>query len=495
MAHWFAIDRKDTFIIQALSASQAIIEFSPSGEILDANDNFLKSVGYTLSDIKGRHHRIFCDPAYVTSPDYALFWRELDAGRFNAGEFKRFRKDGSAVWLQASYNPIRNRSGRVTSIIKFAADISSAKAKALDDEGKINAIYLSQAVIEFTPDGEVLTANDNFLRAFGYSLTDVRGHPHRMFCDSDFVTSSGYDKLWTALREGRFESGEYKRIGNGGRPVYIQAAYNPIFDDEHKVVKVCKFAVDITQLVEKRLRNEQLAMGVNAELGGVIDQISHADRMASNASTASNETSAIVNSVAAASEELSQSVRQIADSMTHAREGVSGVAEASNVAGASVAELHNTAEAMTDVVSIIQDIASQINLLALNATIESARAGEAGRGFAVVANEVKSLATQASRSTNTIATEIGRMQTITRTVVDALAQVSRNVNAVLGTVADVAGAIDQQSAVTGEISRNMQTAVVAVTEIATSLEHISRTFSDVGTASEQVKASVETLVA
>ncbi|MGZ6041205.1 MAG: methyl-accepting chemotaxis protein, partial [Asticcacaulis sp.] len=304
-----------------------------------------------------------------------------------------------------------------------------------------------------------------------------------------------YKHFWADLAAGSVQAGEFRRTGKGGRDVYIQASYNPIFDDTGAVVKVVKFATDMTEIVKKRLRNDSLSSEINHELGDVINQMVTATEMTSGASTASTETGSIINSVAAAAEELSQSVREIAQNMTQAKSGVEGVFKHAESANASANSLSESANAMNNIVTLIQDIASQINLLALNATIESARAGEAGRGFAVVATEVKSLANQAAASTKTIADEIARMQSVSHEVVEALSLISSSMNTVLENVTGVAGAIEQQQAVTGEISGNMQAAVSAVQQIEESLGHINTTFSNVANASEQVKQSVEELAA
>ncbi|MGZ3298237.1 MAG: methyl-accepting chemotaxis protein, partial [Asticcacaulis sp.] len=407
----------------------------------------------------------------------------------------RCAKDGRAVWLQASYNPIKDKSGKVTKVIKFAADITAAKLQAIDFAGKIAAIGRAQAVIEFTPAGDIITANDNFLNSLGYGLDEIKGKHHSLFCERDYVQSPEYKHFWADLAAGNIRAGEFRRTGKGGRDVYIQASYNPIFDDTGTVVKIVKFATDMTEIVKKRLRNDSLSSEINHELGEVINQMVTATEMTSGASTASTETGSIINSVAAAAEELSQSVREIAQNMTQAKSGVEGVFKHAESANASANSLSESANAMNNIVTLIQDIASQINLLALNATIESARAGEAGRGFAVVATEVKSLANQAAASTKTIADEIARMQSVSHEVVEALSLISTSMNTVLENVTGVAGAIEQQQAVTGEISGNMQAAVSAVQQIEESLGHINTTFSNVANASEQVKQSVEELAA
>ncbi len=486
-----SINTDDKAIIAALNASQAVIEFTPAGNILTANSNFLNTVGYSLNDIQGRHHSLFCEPEYVKSQDYRDFWAALAHGDFASNTFKRLGKDGRVIWLQATYNPIRDASGRVVKVIKFASDITEAKRRDIDFAGKVNAISRAQAVIEFTPDGIVLTANDNFLNAVGYTLPEIAGRHHSQFCGKEQTQSPDYARFWESLRRGEFHAAEYRRFGKGGREIYIQATYNPIFDDTGAVVKIVKFATDITEAVHKRQRSAEL----NAELGSVVHRISDAHEKASVASTASTETGAIINSVAAAAEELAQSVRGISDSMSSARESVAGVFKHTEVANTSAESLNKSAAAMTNIVTLIQDIAGQINLLALNATIESARAGEAGRGFAVVASEVKNLANQAANSTKTIATEITSMQSVTEEVVGALSLISTSMDSVLENVSSVAATLEQQTSATHEITGNMQAAVAAVGEINESLDNISHTFSEVAEASEAVKREMDKLSA
>ncbi|MGZ3304432.1 MAG: methyl-accepting chemotaxis protein [Asticcacaulis sp.] len=481
----------DHSVVEALNASMAMIEFSPSGQILGANANFLEAVGYNLGEIRGQHHSIFCDRDYVTSPAYGEFWRDLAAGVFKADRFKRFRKDKAAIWLQATYNPVRDEKGRVTSVIKFAADVTLATLAEMDSRGKIDAINRSQAVIEFSPDGMVLGANANFLTTLGYTVEEIKGQHHSFFCDPVLVQSTEYRQFWAALARGEYQAAEFRRIGKGGREIYIQASYNPVFDDTGKIVKVVKFATDITATVHKRQRGEQL----NRELGAVVGEINAASEMATSASNASHETGNIVSSVAAAAVELSQSVHAISDSMSSAKANVEGVSRNALNANRSAETLNTSAAAMNSIVTLIQGIASQINLLALNATIESARAGEAGRGFAVVATEVKSLANQAASSTKTIAEEINRMQTVTTDVVGALGEISASMSGLMENVSSVASAIEQQSAVTYEISENMNQAVSAVHDIDSSLSNISTTFTHVSEASDRVKKEMDSLAA
>ncbi len=482
-------------LLATLQASQAVIEFAPDGRILTANGNFLGAVGYTLAEIQGRSHSLFCEDGYAKSDAYRRFWQDLAAGQFQSGEFKRVAKGGRVLWLQASYNPVRDNSGRITRIVKFASDITATKLKSMDDRGKIDAIERAQAVIEFGTDGTVLTANGNFLKVTGYSLAEIAGKSHRMFCDPAYAASSDYGRFWNDLRAGKLQAGEFRRFGKGGREIYIQANYNPILDDAGAVVKIVKFATDVTESARRRLRNERLSHTIHQDLGDVVRQVNAAAGMATSANDASDNTGGVINSVAAAAEELSQSVRDISHSMTYARTGVEDVFRHAEGANSRAGQLTQSAAAMTNVVTLIQDIAGQINLLALNATIESARAGDAGKGFAVVASEVKNLANQAANSTKTIAAEIATMQAVSTEVVEALTLISGSMNTVLDNVASVAGAIEQQNAVTSEITHNMHSAVSSVGQIQGSLGRIRETFGVVAEASERVKQDVETLVA
>ncbi len=238
--------------IQAIERAQAVIEFGLDGTVITANENFLRVFGYSLDEVVGKHHRIFCDPDYAASSAYREFWKNLASGEYDSAEFKRIAKDGSEIWLQASYNPIFDADGRPIKVVKFATDVTESKLQRTELEGKIQAIERAQAVIEFGLDGTVITANENFLRIFGYSLDDVAGKHHRIFCDPDYAASSAYREFWQNLARGEYNSGEFKRIAKDGSEIWLQASYNPIFDIEGRPRKVVKFASDITEEIRKR---------------------------------------------------------------------------------------------------------------------------------------------------------------------------------------------------------------------------------------------------
>ena len=239
-------------VYEALDRVQAIIEFDLDGKVVKANENFLNIFGYDLDEVAGKHHRIFCDPQYASSDAYAEFWQMLGRGEFHEAEFKRLAKGGRELWLRASYNPVFDKDGKPVRVVKFATDVTESKLKTAEFEGMAQAIDRAQAVIEFDLDGTVITANQNFLRIFGYGLDEIRGKHHKIFCDPGFAESPAYAEFWQKLGRGEYETDEFKRIAKDGTEVWLQASYNPIFDADGKLLKVVKFASDISDEVQKR---------------------------------------------------------------------------------------------------------------------------------------------------------------------------------------------------------------------------------------------------
>ncbi len=464
--------REQEALLTALDKSQAVIHFKPDGTILWANDNFLGALGYTLKDIVGQHHRMFVDPVYANTSEYALFWKSLADGKFQAAEYKRYGKGGKEIWIQASYNPILDNKGKVCKVVKYATDITDRTLEGADHKGQINAIGKSQAVIHFNLDGTILWANENFLGAVGYRLDEIKGNHHRMFVDPQYGASAEYQQFWKLLGNGEFQAAEYKRFGKGGREIWIQASYNPIFDPTGKPFKVVKYATDITAQVNARVEKQRVGGMVDQNLGSIADAVGNASRQTTSAASASTQAASTVQTIAAAAEELNSSIQEIAESMARSRTSVEQAIDLTEQADKSTQELSNAAEQMSGIVGIIQDIANQINLLALNATIESARAGEAGKGFAVVASEVKNLATQVAQATDKISLEINGMQSVADDVVRSLGSIKESIGSIQQGVTGVASAIEEQSAVTSQMSSHMQTASVACSEVDNNLKDI-----------------------
>jgi len=417
----------------AISRAQAVIEFDLDGTIITANDNFLTAMGYTLPEIQGKHHSMFVDPATRGGAAYKQFWERLNRGEYDAGEYKRIGKGDKEIWILASYNPVLDERGKPLKVVKFATDITAQKLRNADYAGQIEAIGKSQAVIEFNLDGTVLTANPNFLKTLGYSLQEIKGRHHSMFVDPAERDSPAYKEFWAALKRGEYQSGEYRRLGAGGREVWIQASYNPILDMDGKPFKVVKYASDVTAQVIARMKSERVR--------GMME------------------------SVAAGAEELNASVREISEAMAKSKDTAVTAVDQVGSADNKAQRLSEAASAMSGIVEMIGDITGQINLLALNATIESARAGEAGRGFAVVAAEVKNLANQAKQATDKISAEIEALNSISGDVVTALSTIKQSIQAVGEYVTSTAAAVEEQSTVTSEMSTSMQRAAAEAASI------------------------------
>ena len=475
--------------LDALNRSQAIIEFEPDGTILSANENFLNAVGYKLDEIQGKHHRMFVDPEEANSPEYKQFWQSLAKGEFSAKEFKRYNKAGDEIWIQASYNPLFDKSGNVYKVVKFAADITAQKFKSFDDQGQVAAISRSQAVIQFKLDGTIITANENFLNATGYALNEIVGNHHRMFMPPEDAAKASYQQFWDSLARGEFKSDQYRRVGKGGNEIWIQASYNPIFDQNGKPLKVVKFATDITEMIQERLRRRELQQSIDTDLAEITEAVLSATTQATEAASASSQTSENVQAVAGGLDELASSVSEINQQVTNALEISMQAVEQADNTNSIVSSLADAGQKIGDVVSLISEIAEQTNLLALNATIESARAGEAGKGFAVVASEVKSLAGQTAKATEEISAQIDQVQSTTDEAVTAIKTITDTIGKINEISSMISAAVEEQSAVTNNMSSNMQTASDSVSEITSGVNEIAQATEMVNIAAQKVKES------
>ncbi|MCF5876124.1 methyl-accepting chemotaxis protein [Aeromonas veronii] len=370
----------------AVHGSVATITFTPDGTVLAANDLFLNVVGFSAPEVIGQHHRIFCDKLYAQSSDYQQFWADLKQGRSRTGVFQRFNKRGEAIWLEATYFPVKLR-GVVTKVIKIAADITEHHLQLLSQQAVVTALDRSLAVIEFTPSGDVIAANDNFLHTMGYTLAQVQGKHHRIFCDDQFYRDQPH--FWDELGRGQFKSGLFCRQNSHGSKVWLEATYNPILDDNRRVVKVIKFASDITERINKSDAVREAAMLAH---DAARETLNCAERGAGLLSSVVDTSSLI------------------ASQLTHSI--------------GLINQLNEQSRSIEAIVSTISSIADQTNLLALNAAIEAARAGDQGRGFAVVADEVRQLAARTSLSTDEIAKVVQNNRELTAKVTSEMSDVA-----------------------------------------------------------------------
>lgn len=377
--------------------------------------------------------------------------------------------------------------------VGFVVEWSDAKERLLnrDYAAQMKAISRSQSIIEFLPDGTVLTANDNFLRALGYRLEEVKGKHHSMFVESAYSASPAYVEFWNTLRQGEYRAAQFKRIGKSGKEVWIEGSYNPILGLDGKVEKVVKFATDVTAQIA-------LLSDLNTLIDKNFGEIDHAMTLsmqeASAAAGAADDTSTNMQVVAASAEELAASISEISRNMEKSRAATEHAFAQSSAGEESTRKLNSAAQEMNSVVSLIQNIASQINLLALNATIEAARAGEAGKGFAVVASEVKNLANQAARATDQISQEIEGIQATSAEVAQALSAIQSAIETMHEQVSVTASAVDEQKTVTRGMSASMQTASGAVLKVSSSITEIltavDKTAQTVGRTKEAARVLV-----
>ena len=381
-------------------------------------------------------------------------------------------------------------------MVKFATDVTASRLEKAEFEGKMNAISKAQAVIEFNLDGTVVVANDNFLNVLGYSLNEIKGKHHRMFVDSAYQVTNEYRAFWEKLNRGEYDSGEYKRIGKGGREVWIQASYNPIFDMNGRVFKVVKYATDITAAKKARSEFEQKVAAISeailssgSQLNATAQQMSmNADATSNQSATAAGaaqEVAAGVQSVATNTEEMVASIKEIARSANESAEMSKSTLRKSQETNKTITQLGTSSQEIGNVIKVISSIAQQTNLLALNATIEAARAGDAGKGFAVVANEVKELAKQTAKATEEITSKIGAIQKDSQGAVDAIGDISSAIDKLNAIAGAIAASVEEQTATANEVSRVVQESSKGVEGIATTIRAVSEGAQEATSAAKQ----------
>ena len=394
------------YLIRSIRNSVATIQFTPNGEIIDANELFCNAVGYSLNQIQGQHHRMFCSSSYAKSQDYTKFWQQLRDGIPQTGTFERNKANGESIWLEATYIPVVDANNQVSSILKIACDVTDRMDEVMSLKAVNDSLDKSTAVIEFTPTGEVRKANRNFLSAMGYSLDQIKGKHHAMFCTQEFLEAN--KDFWKRLGSGEHQSGLFERRTAQGNPIWLEATYNPILGPDGNVIKVIKFATDVTaQEEEKQLitKAAELAFSTAEETAQIAEQ----GNVMLKKSVVASDT---------------------------ARSQV-------NTANDLMAKLIEQSTSIGAIVSTIRSIAEQTNLLALNAAIEAARAGDQGRGFAVVADEVRQLASRTSESTVEIESVVSENKLLSGNASEQMKNVRLNVDQTNEQITQVQGVMDE----------------------------------------------------
>jgi methyl-accepting chemotaxis protein len=395
--------------VDAVREVMAVIEFQPDGTVLTANENFQVATGYSLEEIVGKHHRQFMFVEDAETQEYRSFWAKLGSGVFSSGEFRRRRKDGSEIWIQAAYIPVRDENGRVTKVVKYASDITAEKLASLSNQARLSAIDHSQAVIEFKSDGTILTANQNFLAATGYRLEEIIGSHHSIFMHPSDVHSDEYKMFWKQLASGKSFNAQFRRIHKSGQEIWLQASYNPIAQPDGSY-QVVKFATDISAQFEMKRQMDSTGQEVASSVEQMVATIA----------------------------EISANVQETAN--------LASTTESKSIATRNAVDrLSKSSQAIEKVVGLIQDLADQTNLLALNATIEAARAGDAGRGFAVVANEVKELARQTGDATRSIESSVIEIQACIEEAVSTSTSINSGIAEVTQRMTTISAAVEEQS--------------------------------------------------
>jgi methyl-accepting chemotaxis protein len=491
----------------------------------------LRAMGYSLDEVQHQHHRMFVESEYARSAAYQQFWQRLQEGKHDSGEYKRLGKNRREVWIQASYNPIIDLNGKPFKVVKYATDVTQQKLQHADFAGQIAAIGKSQAVIEFRMDGTISSANENFLRAMGYTLPEIVGKHHRMFVTPEYARSAEYREFWQSLNEGKYEAGEYKRLGKNGREVWIQASYNPILDLNGKPFKVVKYATDVTQ---QKLAYTQLSQTIEAlsrgdlmvsmqgdfagdhalmrdkmnatiaSLAKLVSQIDHAAGTINSAArdiaegngnlnTRTLEQASALEKTASSLEELTATVKQNAANATQAHQLASGASDAAQKGGQVVGSAISAMTAITesskkvaDIISVIEQIAFQTNMLALNAAVEAARAGDQGRGFAVVAAEVRTLAQRSASAAKEIKTLIQDSR-------EKVEQGAKLVNRSGETLHEIVGSVKKVNDIIGEIDTVSEQQASGIEQINDAVAQMDKNTQHNAAMVEQASAAAESM--